>query len=70
MDSVVAIINKVVTGERTSGLLQPAARYKIAEVDGCKSEPVNQLLDELLRFRIISRHENHTAAAVLPRPSS
>src|SRR5690242_11725633 len=49
--SAVAEIDEVAPSEWTSGLLQPATRDKAAEVDGLKSEALNQPLDEFLRFR-------------------
>ena len=64
---MVAEIDEVVTGERAARLLQPATRDKAAEVDGLESEALNQPLDELLRFRIVSRNENHPTAAALRR---
>jgi hypothetical protein len=45
--------------EGTSRLLQPAARDKTAKIDGLKSEALDQLSDEPLRFRVIPREENH-----------
>jgi hypothetical protein len=60
-------IDELAPREWTSGLLQPATRDKAAEVDGLKSEALNQPLDESLRFRVVSRDENHATAAVLRR---
>src|SRR3984893_14003781 len=54
--------------EGTSRLLQPATRDKTAKVDGLKSEPLDQLLDEPLWFRVIPREENHATATILHGP--
>jgi hypothetical protein len=65
--SVSAEIDELAPRKGTSGLLQPTTREKAAEVDGLKSEALNQPLDEPLRFGVFSRDENHATAAVLRR---
>jgi hypothetical protein len=48
--SVGAEIDEVMTGERAARLLQPATRDKAAEIDGLKSEALDQIIDEPLRL--------------------
>ena len=63
--SVVTEIDEVVTGERAARLLQPAARDKTAKIDGLKSEALDQIIDEPLRFWLVSRDKNHATAVIL-----
>ena len=58
IDSVVAEIDEVVTGERAARLLQPATRDKVTEIDGLKSEALDQIIDEPFRFWLVSRDKN------------
>src|SRR4029077_2488707 len=63
--SVGAKIAEVMTGERAARLLQPATRDKATEIDGLKSEALDQIIDEPLRLWLVSRDKNHATAAVL-----
>src|SRR5258707_398316 len=68
IDSVVAEIDEVATGERAARLLQATAGRETAKVDRHEAEALDHALDEFCRLGVIPGDEDDAATTILYGP--